>query len=271
MFIIVSAFISKVNQQKSIEKYIDYGNKLLAAKINDLKIVFLERAIYKTYYGRDIHVTYPFIYAGKTYDFTIENNTIFVMFEKHDNYLYNYADKLTAFAVNTDNPTKDTIDYMFVQCHKTEWLHMAIHLTQHIAQERILTIATKPHFMWLDFGIYHIFKKDDLFYAALAQLNTKQTPTNNKVRMGSCIHPRNTYHTDIYRTIAWYFAGGVFGGSSEAITQLAERMKIECIHIIEERKHLMWEVNVWYLIYLNHPDLFDPYLCDHNPSILLNY
>ena len=48
-------------------------------------------------------------------------------------------------------------------------------------------------------------------------------------------------------------------------------MKKECIRIIKERKHLMWEVNIWYLLYLKQPHMFDPYLCDHNASIVANY
>ena len=34
---------------------------------------------------------------------------------------------------------------------------------------------------------------------------------------------------------------------------------------------LMWEVNIWYLIWKDYPDLFNPYYCDHNESIILNY
>ena len=41
--------------------------------------------------------------------------------------------------------------------------------------------------------------------------------------------------------------------------------------IIQEKKHIMWEVNIWYLIYREFPEIFDFYLCDHNISILKNY
>lgn len=33
----------------------------------------------------------------------------------------------------------------------------------------------------------------------------------------------------------------------------------------------MWEVNIWFLIYLENKDLFDYYSCDHNNTIIDNY
>lgn len=38
-----------------------------------------------------------------------------------------------------------------------------------------------------------------------------------------------------------------------------------------ERKCLMWEVNVWYLVWIEHPEWFDAYKGEHNESILFNY
>ena len=34
---------------------------------------------------------------------------------------------------------------------------------------------------------------------------------------------------------------------------------------------IMWEVNVWYLIYNENKLLFDIYDCDHTDSIIDNY
>ena len=76
---------------------------------------------------------------------------------------------------------------------------------------------------------------------------------------------------DIYHNIAWYFAGGVFGGKQSALLEFETQMKKKCIQIIQERSSLMWEVNIWRLIYLDHPQLFSLYECDHTPSLILNY
>ena len=48
-------------------------------------------------------------------------------------------------------------------------------------------------------------------------------------------------------------------------------MKEKCIKIIEEKNTIIWEVNIWYLIYLDNKDLFDCYLCNHDETIINNY
>ena len=48
-------------------------------------------------------------------------------------------------------------------------------------------------------------------------------------------------------------------------------MKEKCLQIIQEKQSLMWEVNIWYLIYLENKELFDEYKCDHNESLITNY
>ena len=275
MNIIVSAFVSNVNKNdKSIQTYIDLGHNLLLEQINNLKIVFIERHIYNNYFNVGTIYT-SFKYENKQLDFVIDKNYIFVFFEKTDNYLYNYANLITHFNINTDNPGKDTLEYMFLQCHKTEWVKIAINLITHIKHEKIvLTLTNNLQFIWVDFGIYHTFNNNtELFLKSFEHLSlvNKSNSNNNKVRIASCINPENTYHSDIYKNIAWYFAGGVFGGSPETLLKFSELMKTECINVIQERKHLMWEVNIWYLIYKKHPELFDSYLCNHNPSIIMNY
>ena len=48
-------------------------------------------------------------------------------------------------------------------------------------------------------------------------------------------------------------------------------MKHKCIDIMENNQTIFWEVNIWYLIYKEFPDLFLGYNADHNLSILENY
>ena len=275
MNIIVSAFLTNINKNsKSIQTYIDFGNKLLLENVNKLKIVFIERDIYITYFSI-IDKVYTFNYENKLFEFIMNKNIIFVFFERTDNYLYNYIDKITNFNIITDNPNKDTIEYMFLQCHKTEWVKMAIQLITHIKNEHIvLNLTDNLQFIWIDFGIYHIFNNNnELFQNSFENVSVIKYDSikSNKVRIASCVNPMEPYHSNIYRHIAWYFAGGVFGGSSETLLQFADLMKTECINIINERKHLMWEVNIWYLIYLKHTEFFDPYFCGHDFSIIENY
>lgn len=280
--VLVSAFMTNINNTsyRSTENYIEYGNYLINSKGSaGYKVIFIERDIFKKYFNDDRldddnEAIMYYEYENKKFNYILSsnNNIIFVFFEKKDNYLYNYNDRVTQFCVNTDNPNKDTIEYMFVQCHKTEWVKMAIILFSS-ADFKKKNNSNCPHFIWIDFGIYHMINDAYLFNKAIEKIYQEdENNLNNKIRIASCINPNNiVYHKNIYQVIAWYFAGSVFGGSSEILLQFADLMKEKCINIIHERNHLMWEVNVWYLIFVNNKELFDCYECNHDLSILSKY
>ena len=241
---IVTAFMTKINNIdfRSYHTYIDYGNKLL--NLGFPVIMFLEQYMYDLHY-KDNLCLYP--------------NCRFIIFERGENYLYEYLSLATKYEVITNNPSKDTIGYMFVQCHKTEWLRRAIE------QNPFQT----ENFTWIDFGIYHMIKNDEILKENVGKLVTKQYST---VRIASCIDPREPYPDhDIYHNVMWFFAGSIVGGRNETLVKFADIMKEFCIKILKEKNHIMWEVNIWYLIYKEFPEIFDFYLCDHNASILQNY
>ena len=48
-------------------------------------------------------------------------------------------------------------------------------------------------------------------------------------------------------------------------------MKEKCLQIINETNHLMWEINIWFFIYKEHPELFNYYTANHDPNIIINY
>ena len=91
------------------------------------------------------------------------------------------------------------------------------------------------------------------------------------LRIGSIWDLNNQYYINILKDITWYFAGGVFGGKKDVLLTFAEKTKNKCIQIITEHQTIMWEVNIWYLVYLENPTMFDPYKCDHNESLISNY
>ena len=244
MATLVTAFITKINNIdfRSYEKYIELGKKLLKQAIPT--ICFLEKDIFTEYFEPELTL-YPL--------------TTFRIFERKDIYLYEYEHQLTDFHVKTDNVSKDTPGYMFIQCHKTEWVKQAI-------QENPYNTT---NFVWIDFGIFHMIKDEVSFALALKNLSRK---TYDNVRVASCVDPNSiSYDKNIYREISWYFAGSIFGGNKESLVEFAKIMKATCIHLMETKKHIMWEVNVWYLIFQKYKTLFDPYHADHNLSILDNY
>ena len=244
MATIVTAFMTNINniEFRSYEKYIELGKNLLSQPVPI--VCFLEKQIYDEYFSMEL---------------TKLPLTIFKIFERNENYLYNYEHLLTEFDVQTDNPTKDTPGYMFTQCHKTEWVKMAIedddfHTT---------------NFVWIDFGIFHMIRDDVQFAVALKNLSRK---TYEGVRIASCTDPSlPCLERNIYRQIMWYFAGSIFGGSKSALIAFADTMKQYTLDMIKEKKHIMWEVNIWYLLYQSHASLFNPYHANHNLSILEHY
>lgn len=243
MATIVTAFVTKINnvEFRSYEKYIELGKKLISQPIPT--VCFLEKHIFDEHFSSELS-QYP--------------HTHFIIFEKDENYLLQYEHQLTDFYVNTDNPTKDTPGYMFTQCHKTEWIRMAIEKNP----------FETSNFVWVDFGIYHMIRNEMGFALYLEQMSRNKY---DSIRIASCVDPNKECKVDIFRDITWFFAGSVFGGSAEKLVVFSKIMKAFCLEIIEKEKHLMWEINIWYLLHKQYPDLFSPYTCDHNLTILANY
>ncbi len=245
MTTIVSAFISNVNSRndRSLNTYFQIGKLLL--KSNTPKIIFLDEIMYNLIQPTDYN----------------KENTLIIPYNKLDSYLYHYIDSLHNFHLKTDNSSKDTLEYMFTICNKTEWIRIAIEND----------IFNSKNFVWVDFGIRHVFKcSDDEFIQKLDNLQHKQY-NYTQVRIGHIWNLSIQYNIDILREVAWYFAGGVFGGDKQSLLTFSQLMKNKCIEIITTHKTIIWEVNIWYLLYKENKSLFDPYLSNHNESLIDAY
>ena len=246
---LVSAFIANANQRqdRNTSDYIAYGKKLMAAPIN--KVIFFDNSLIE-----------------EISDDCFNDNTMIIPISKEDNYLYHHKDKITAFQLNSTCPEKDTLDYMMTICNKTE----------HIKNAILLNPFQSKQFVWVDFGINHVFKDrtDEEFTSTIIGLREKAF---DNVRIANIWNPSlyemiiNNFKSDVYKDIFWFFAGGVFGGNSDALIRFADLMKQQCVKVIEEKQTLMWEVNIWFQVYLENKELFSLYTCDHKPSILENY
>jgi hypothetical protein len=248
---IVSSFVANANLRpdRTINDYINCGKRLLDAPIN--KIIFFDEELIELL---------P--------EYCFNEKTKIVPIKKTDFYLYNHAEKITNFGLNSTFPEKDTLEYMFTMCHKTEYIKNAIELNPFQTSQ----------FIWIDFGINHVFKSnssaDENFSNIISKLNNK---IYENVRIASIWHPSiydENFHGSydyVYKNIMWFFAGGVFGGEKTALLKFAELTKNMCLKVIEEKQTIMWEVNIWFLIFLENKDLFSLYSCDHNSSILENY
>jgi hypothetical protein len=241
MTTIVSSFYSSVNkrQDRKFDDYLNYGIFLLKANIP--KIIFTDEEMYE-----------------KIHQYENENTKI-ILSKKEDIYLYQYIDSLENFDVHSTSPLKDTLEYIFIMCSKTEIVSKAIELNY----------FNTDNFVWVDFGIKHIFRcSDEEFMHNIELLNSK---IYDKVRIASIWNPNLNYLINIYKNVAWYFAGGVFGGNKDYLIDFANKTKETCLDVIEKQKTIMWEVNIWYLVYSKYSYIFDLYSCDHNDSIIVNY
>lgn len=236
---IVSGFISNCNTYRNVEKYINYGKKLIDIPIN--KIIFIEKEIYDEYFTDNL-----------------DSYTTFIFIKKEDIYLYKYYDHITNFKPNTTNIAKDTIDYMFIQCYKTEFIRMAIESN----------LYDDNQFIWIDFGIYHIINDDKLFNDLIMNLNLSYE--YDLIRIAGGIYLPPTEET-IYTNVCWCFLGGIFGGKKNTLLHFANLMKQKCIDIITAQNTITWEVNIWYLIYKEFPELFSIYIANHNSTMIQEY
>ena len=268
MTTIVSAFVSNINSKKDMDIFKYYQNGKLLLKSSVPKIIFLDEPMLNL--------------VGEDYD---KSNTVLIKINKEDNYLYSYIELLTNFNLKTDNTQKDTLDYIFTMCNKTEWMKNAI----------LLNNFNTENFIWIDFGIRYIFKCSDNEF--IKKINNLHNKMYNKIRVGKIWNideiyrysedeftlkdpiilqryniPLNPgYIYNMYKTITWAFAGGIIGGDKDKILLFAEKMKDKCIEIILKKNTLMWETNIWHLIYIDNKELFDAYLCDHNNTLIDNY
>jgi hypothetical protein len=233
---IVSAFFSNINVDKPIDKYIEYGKKLINIQVN--KIIFIEKVIYDKYnFEENIFTKYIFI-------------------KKEDNYLFQFTD-LKNYGDLTNK--KDTIEYYFIQCHKTEWLKQAI----------LLNPFNTTSYVWVDFGLYHVIKDDEILKNEIIRISNKEI---SKVYIASIWNLEKHILGERFLSIPlWYFAGGVISGDIKSLLLLAEYMKKECLLLIKNKKCLIFEVNILYKIWLLYPDLFNTYKCNHDKTILTNF
>jgi hypothetical protein len=238
MTTIVSAFMSNTNSYRELDKYVEYGKKLLT--IDTSKVIFLEKPIYDQYFSNNI---FP--------------ETHFVFVEKSDNYLYEQIENITQINIETKNPGKDTLEYMFVQCNKTEWVKQAIELDPFNTEQ----------FVWVDFGIYHMINSE--YFAEYVYKMTQQK--YDKIRIAGCWDLNAFYHNRYHTNVLWYFAGSVFGGDKNSLYKFADLMKTRCLIFIAQHQSLIWEVNLWYFIYNEPKELFDVYNCGHDKRIIDNY
>jgi hypothetical protein len=227
--VIVSAFIYlNTDRDKSLDFYVNKGKQLIEQPVK--KVIFMDSNLIDLFESDNLTTIIP----------TTFSDIYLTKFNNLDN------------TINSTNYKKDTYDYFKIQCNKTEWMRQAIDL-----------FPEENNFIWVDFGIFHIFKN------VVPDFNKNVEYQN--IRIPCIWNLKNKYpYLDITRDIHWYFCGGVFGGNKNSIIKFADLVKAKCTELMDINV-LMWEVNVWYLVYLDHPDLFNEYYTDHCIKMITDY
>lgn len=193
-------------------------------------------------------------------DGLIDRNTYVIAFEQCDLSVFKYCSNLANVRINpSSNPSKDTREYLAVIANKTQWVRMAAELD----------IFKTEHFIWVDFGLAHLFSNNNTHFAACVE----KVGTYSKVLRIASIWDMQQLPKQHFMDRAqpwWFFAGGVFGGDRETVKKFDDLFQ-ECLSRLLSLNLLTWEVNIYYLIYQQHPTLFSPYQTDHDPSILTLY
>lgn len=284
---IVSGFISNINRRsdRDITKYLKFGFELMAVEIP--MTIFIEREVFDKHIlghlgigaGSLFPENFTYRICGgvmdgfqQKYSYVRIGHITFVFFRICDLFLWSYREMAHKFKLNTGNPTKDTLEYMMVQCQKSEWMAIAsqlFHSTRGCGEENV----------WIDFGVFHMFQgKIDVFQTELYKMRARihrrllqPGLSRGGMTFARCWDPNHVYYGDIYKDVNWLFAGSVFGGCSTRIQQFALRVREKCLQVLREKNTLMWEINIWVLIYHEHPELFAFYPSDHSEIIFRGY
>jgi hypothetical protein len=242
MSVIVSAFLANINQRSQIQKegypvltvddYLKNGKELLALPYK--KIIFMDQD-YIEYAGSIMHP-----------------NTTLVPITSKDLLFFNeLIDKELSLPLYRE-PQKDTKEYMILMTNKSYFCKRATDI-----------FTNEKDFLWLDFGISYIFPKLKIKHI----LHDKYV--FNKIRIGGIWTNEIAKQYDIWNHINWFFAGTVFGGNVKEILRFHDFVDNEFRLNLEKNK-IVWEVNLWYQIYLQCPDLFEIYQCNHNETLIKN-
>ena len=143
------------------------------------------------------------------------------------------------------NASKDTAEYLWIQCRKLEML------------ERALAHTDRPYLAWIDFRIFHIFPEVEICQARLKEIEIYPW-SHSKILTPGCWAP-GTY--DPWTRILWRFCGGFLLAPRDRVNEAAER---QAHLVLENLPKLTWEVNYW----TQMEDHFEWYKGDHNATIL---
>jgi hypothetical protein len=149
--------------------------------------------------------------------------------------------------------TKDTQEYMALMNTKLEFIQKAL---PHLVSD-IKTVA------WIDCGIARVFQNKDNVKKQLEAIS--KYPWNlSKMLTPGCwpLVPVSSIH------VHWRFAGGFFLIPVSKVEFMVRLSKAQIQILVNMKKTMLWEVNVWAMIEEKTPQFFHWYKANHDDTIL---
>jgi len=236
----VSALVTDINKHRSLNKYLEYGSLLLSTPVH--KVIFLDKSLEE--YSKEF----------------INEFNYFIYIDKQSLFYYKDKERCNHFIQKND---KDTLEYLITQLNKNQWICQAIDVNPHNSEQ----------FIWIDFGIRHMCSNlsDFKFKEQIFRISKKKI---SKIYIATVKPFFNLYKYDTHsllNSVIWFFAGSIFGGNPNYLLKFAKLTNDKINFILDNFHTLTWEINIWYYIYVDNPDLFHCYLCNHNTTILTNF
>jgi hypothetical protein len=163
----------------------------------------------------------------------------------------NYDRELPAYRT----PEKDTHEFLAL-------MNTKIDLLKHAAE-----YCQDDTLIWIDFGIFKIFKKPKKCIAKLYQLS--KLSFTQIVIPGCDTYGQRSCSAD---SVNWRFCGGFVIVPRSLLTYFYERSKsVLCSFCDQEQYKLTWEVNIWYVVefFSNRKDI-QWYHAGHEDTMILN-
>lgn len=156
---------------------------------------------------------------------------------------------------NNRTPEKDTQEFLSLMNTKIELLKYAAEYCQ------------DDTLMWIDFGIFKIFKKPKKCIAKLYQLANLSF---EKIVIPGC-NEYLKYHC-IADAVNWRFCGGFFIMPRTHLASFYQHSKnVLCSFCNDPQYKLTWEVNIWYIIeQCTNRENIHWYHAGHEDTIILN-
>lgn len=151
------------------------------------------------------------------------------------------------------NTTKDTLEYLQLVNAKPQFI-------QEAAKHK-----KADCYIWVDSDLLHVTRRPEYFINRLEKLPTSLVP--DKVLIPGCVGKQGVHFEQLFKSPIWRFCGGLLLVPKGCVDRFASAHK-EQLEKCKTLNRLTWEVNLWAIMEMEHPDLFSWYSADHNDSMV---